>query len=199
MSGKKSDPFKFVVIFIAAGALVGVLTGVFCVAGDIPEEAFFAVINASLKICIGLMVLIVDLLCVWALLRPFIYNHIDRTGGTTYGKIEDVTVFPYPNQPDVDEWLKKVRYSCTVTYTAGGKTYKKEFSPSALISKRELYPLEFEKGNDVRIKYSKSHPSMSMLDIDVLKSGMKNERKRSRIIFALFAVVITIIYIVTVL
>ena len=151
-----------------------------------------------MKACIGSMVLLVDLLCVCALHRPAFHKHIDETGETATGIIEDITIIPLPNQLDTDDWVKKVRYSFTVSYEAGSKKYMKKFSPTLQTSKREIYPLDVDKGNYIGIKYCKRLPGLSIIDVDALKAGMKTERERTRIFFIAVPVIITMLYIVSV-
>lgn len=195
---KTLDPFKIIVLVFIIGVMAGMLIGGLCASNEVPEDVFFSVIGITKQICIGLAVLIVDLLCICALLIPVIDKHIDETGEATIGVIEDVTIHPHPNQPDDDEWLKKVRFSCTVSYKSDSKEYKKVFSPTALTSKRELYPVNIDKGNDIQIKYCKKLPSLSIIDIDVLKTELKNEQDKLKILYIIIPVIATALYIISI-
>ena len=198
MHKKALNSSKIIMLFIITGVIVGVLIGGFCVVTNTSEETFLTVTSTIIKVCIGLFVLTINILCLCALLRPVFINRIDERGKTTTGVIEDVVVLAHPNQLYVDEWMKKVRYSCTISYEADAKKYLKAFSTTALTSKRELFPLNISKGNNVPIKYCRRFPGMSIIDVDILKRSLKSEQKRYRVFFMIIPIVVTTFYIVSI-
>ena len=104
------------------------------------------------------------MLCIWGLFKPKLDRYIDKNGESVVGVIEDVREIPRPDQLNADEWTKKVRYACVISYKAGNREYKKEFPPTHLTSKKELYPFSLEVGNEISIKHLKKfrhyHKSM---------------------------------------
>lgn len=193
-----SNTFKMIVKFIIAGAVIGSVIGVMGLAGMIPGNKLESVTEITIKICIGLIVLIIDLLFAFGLCQPLIRGYIDKHGEQTNGVIEYVKEIPRPDQIGLDEWVRKVRYSLTVKYNAASKEYRKEFPPTHLTSKRELYPLSFEEGNEIPVKYLKRTPMLSLLDLDILKNAWNSESQTSRIHLLMIPLIITTMYIIAV-
>ena len=190
-----SNAFKMIVRFIIAGAVIGSVIGVVGLAGIIPGDKLETVTEITIKICIGLIVLIIDLLFAVGLCQPLIRRYIDRHGEQTNGVIEYINEIPRPDQLGLDEWVRKVRYSLTVKYYADSKEYSKEFPPTHLTSKRELYPLSFEEGKEISVKYLKIFPMLSILDLDVLKDAWNTENRNARIHLIMIPLIITAMYV----
>lgn len=195
---KEKNSLKILVLWILAGAVIGLLTGALALAGVISGDIMMNVMSVTLKVCIGLIVLIIDLLFIWGLCQPFLLKYIDNNGETTVGVIEYVRKIPRPNQLGVDEWIRKVRYSYTVRYKANNKEYSKEFPPTHLTSKREMYPLTLDKSHEIPIKYLKRIPTLSVIDIDKIKEGRRNETKNDRIHLIMIPSILTAMYITTI-
>lgn len=195
---KDDKAFRMTVICIIAGAVIGSVIGALGLLGVIPQEYFGSTTEIVIKICIGLIVLIVDLLFIWAICQPMLRGYIDRNGVQTNGEITTVREIPCPDQLYADEWVRKLRYSCTVKYCAGGREYNKEFPPTHLTSKRELYPFALEEGMEIPVRYLRSFPSVSVLDVDVLKNAWKQENQRDRKLFILIPLIITAGYLTAV-
>ena len=120
--------------------------------------------SVTIKACIGLIILIVDTFCAWGVIRPIISKYIDVHGSSTTGVIENVAVLTRPDQLRVDEWIKQSRYSFTISYKVNQKRYTKEFPPTILTSKCELYPQSINKGDSVGLKYLKEwEPNWAVL------------------------------------
>ena len=194
---KNKTPFKTIVISIIIGAVIGSLIGVLGVSGIIPKTFFESVTSMIIKLGIGLIILIIDLLFSLALLKPFLDRYIEKNGISTDGIIEDVQEIPYPDQLSADEWVRKVRYACIISYNVGTDLYKKEFPPTFLTSKRELYPFSFETGNKICIKYLKKFPSFALIDVEQIKTGQKKEHHDDLIHLIMLPLIITITYITT--
>lgn len=193
-----SSTFKMVVKFIVAGAVIGSVIGVMGLVGIIPDSKLESVTEITIIICIGLIVLIIDLLFALGHCQPLIRGYIDKNGEQTNGVIEYVKEIPRPDQLGLDEWVRKVRYSLSVKYNVDSKEYRKEFSPTHLTSRRELYPLSFEKGKEIPVKYLKRIPMLSILDLDILKNAWNSENQTSRIHFIMIPLIITALYIIAV-
>lgn len=195
----KKKHFKMILIWILTGILIGSLIGVIGVFGLIPTEHFLQVTNLIITLCIGVIVLLIDCLCIWALIRPAITNRIDRNGAKAIGKIENITVIPRPDQIDEDHWIQKARFALIVSYEVGAQKYSKEFSPTCLTSRQELYPQVIDVGEKIPVKYSERFPRFSLLDVNVLKAGLKKEQKGSKVYFIMIPIVITLVYVLIVL
>lgn len=192
-----NNPFKLIVIWIIFGAIIGSLIGIFGLLGVIPRAFYESAVPVIIKVCIGIIIAIIDLLFIWALLKPLLDNYIDKNGESTTGIVDNVREIPRPNQLYADEWLRKLRYSCTVSYKVGINEYRKEFPPTFLTSKRELYPLSIETGNKIHIKYLKKIPSFSILDVEQLKLGRKAEFSNDKIYFIVIPSIITAMYVIS--
>lgn len=195
---KDSSAFKTVVLSIVIGAVIGSVIGLLGLLGVIPGDKLEVTTAITIKVCVGFIVLIIDLLLAYALCQPLIRDYIDKHGVRTSGVIEYVREIPRPDQLGEDEWVRKCLFSFTVKYRAGSKEYTKEFPPTPLTSKRELYPLSFEEGKEIPIEYLKRAPSFALIDIEVLKEAWRNENKKSRIHFIMIPIIITAAYIITI-
>lgn len=180
------------------GILIGTLIGAAGASGLISKEHFLSVSGMIMKLCFGAIVLLIDSLCIWALLRSTITNYIDKNGKKVIGKIENITVIPRPDQIGVDNWTQKARFAFIISYEAGSKKYNKEYSPTCLTSRQELYPQIIEVGKDIPIKYDKRVPYFSLIDVNVLKTGLNNEQKKARVYFVAIPIIITLIYIIAI-
>ena len=187
-----------IVRFIIAGAVIGSLIGVMGLVGIIPGNELETVTEITIKICIGLIVLIIDLLFAFGLCQPLIRRFIDRHGEQTNGIIKYMNEIPRPDQLGLDEWVRKVRYSLTVKYYADSKEYSKEFPPTHLTSKRELYPISFEEGKEIPVKYLKLFPALSILDLDILKNAWNIENRNARIHLMMIPLIITVVCIIVI-
>lgn len=194
----KDNPFKSIILCIIGGITLGTLIGVLGSFKVISQECFNAVSTITIWICLGLIVLIIDLFCLHGLLRPLLNQYIDRKGVLGAGIIENVTKIPHPNHIGMDSWVQEVRYSITISYIVNMKKYKKEFPPTILISKRELYPQTIEERNEVHIKYIKNIPSLSIIDVDILKCGAKDEQNEVRIWISIISIMITLAYVIAI-
>ena len=184
-----------ILIWIISGALIGSFIGALGLAGVISGDKMMTITKVTIEICLGLIVLIIDLLFIWGLCQPFLRKYIDDKGEKAVGMIEDVREIPRPDQLGVDEWIRKVRYSYSICYKANDKDYSKKFPPTHLTSKREMYPLTLEEGQEVAIKYLKRIPTLSVIDIDKLKEGWRNEHKNDRIHLIMIPSMLTAMYI----
>ena len=193
-----SNAFKMIVKFIIAGAIIGSVIGVMGLVGIIPGDRLETVTEITTKICIGLIVLIIDLLFALGLCQPLIRRYIDKNGKQTNGLIEYVNELPRPDQLGLDEWIRKVRYSLTVKYCVDSKEYSKEFPPTHLTSKRELYPLSFEEGKEIPVKYLKRFPMLSILDLEILKAAWNTENRNARIHLIMIPLIITTMYVIAI-
>jgi hypothetical protein len=192
----RKNYFKTILIWVVAGVMIGTLIGVIGASGLISKEHYFSATNIIIKLCIGAIVMIIDLFCIYALLRPTFSNYIDKNGEKTKGKIEDFTVISHPNQIGEDEWVQKARYAFIISYEVNSKKYRKEYSPTCLTSKRELYPQVIEIGENIPIKYYKNVPYFSLIDIAQIKEETKKEQKNSKLNFIMLPIIITVVYII---
>ena len=64
------DHIKRIIIGITVGIIVGSLIGSMSYYGIIPREFRESTTYITIKICIGLIILIVDLFCIWGLVKP---------------------------------------------------------------------------------------------------------------------------------
>lgn len=125
-----------------------------------------------------------------------ISKYIDEHGTSTTGVIENVVTLTRPDQLRLDEWIKLSRYSITVSYEVNQKKYTKEFPPTILTSKRELYPHSIEKGDSIDLKYLKKNPNLSIVDIEVLKKETTSESENARIHLIMIPLIITVMFII---
>lgn len=167
--------------------------------GVIPERLREAVSGGIIKLCLGLIVLIVDLLCILGLIQPYLSRRIDINGEKTASVIQSVDALPLPTQINESELTQKARFSITASYRVGGKDYKKQFPPTVLTNRRELYPVLLEEGESLPIKYSKKHPRFAIIDIEPIKSGAVRETETARIHLILIPLIITAAYLALIL
>ncbi|MCR5599166.1 MAG: hypothetical protein K6G33_00265 [Ruminococcus sp.] len=195
---KEKNSLKLMVLCILAGAFIGSLIGALGLSGVISGDKMMNVMSLTLKVCVSLIVLIIDLLFILGLCQPFLLKYIYNNGETTVGVIEYVREIPRPDQLFVDEWIIKVRYSCTIRYKANNKEYSKEFPPTHLTSKREMYPLTLDKNNEIPIRYLKRLPTLSAIDVDKIRTGRQNEAKNDKIYLIMIPSILTAVYITTI-
>lgn len=189
------SPIKTTLIWILIGAAVGSLLGVAGLLGLISGDTLLKASSLTIKICIGLIVLIVDTLCITALIRQHIYRVIDKNGQTVTGRIETMRAISRPDQLAVDQWQRKSLFSFTVSYEAEGRTITKEFPPTPLTSRQELYPFSPDEGDEIDIRFLQGHPRMSIIDLEAIKKSTKAEQEGSRIHFIAIPFILTIVYI----
>ncbi len=191
----EKDPFIIIALWILAGAMIGSMIGVLGLSGIIPGDKMMTVTSMTIKICIGLIVLIIDLLFIWGSCQPFLRKYIYDHGEATEGVIEYVREIPRPDQLGADEWTRKVRYSCTIRYKGNKKEYSKEFAPTHLTSKQELYPFTLKEGQKIAVRFLKGFPALSIIDVDKLTEGRLNETNNDRIHLVMIPSIITALYI----
>ena len=190
----KKNPIKIILMWIIIGILIGSLIGITGASGLIPNENYLSITSIVIELCVGAIVFLVDIFCIWALLRPTIIDYIDRNGESAIGKIKDIAVITHPNQLGEDDWVQKVRYSLTVSYKVCSKEYRKEYPPTCLTSKQELYPQIIEIGENIPIKYYKKAPQFSLIDINLLKNRLRNEQNNARVYFIMIPIILTFLY-----
>ncbi|MDE6664594.1 MAG: hypothetical protein K2K14_00140 [Ruminococcus sp.] len=189
-------PIISIMTWIVGGIIVGSFIGALGYYRILPENVYNTLSSITIRVCIGLIVLIVDLLCAWGLIRPAINKYVDNHGDSTTGVIDNFVTLTKPDQLQADEWTKQSRYSFTISYEVDQKKYTKEFPPTILTSKRELYPHSIDKGDSIELKYLKKNPKLSLINIDVLKKGSTFESENARIHLIFIPLIITAIYII---
>lgn len=194
----KKNPIIITLIWIITGILIVTIIEIIGVFLNIPKDNFLSATDMIIRLCLGVIVILVDSLCIWALLRPIMIKCIDRNGVRIMGKIEDVTIIPRPDQLGEDDWVQKVRFVFIVSYEVDSKKYCKEYTPTCLTSKQELYPQIVEIGEDIPIKYYKKAPKMSLIDINLLKSRLQNEQNNARVHLIMIPIIITLVYVIAI-
>ena len=96
-------PFKVLYLYLIAGFIIGSLTGALGYFKIIPKE-FAEMIPLT---AIGLIVLIIDLLFIWAWIYRFLRRYVNRNGISTTGTIKSVREIPHPKE--LNESLNKSR------------------------------------------------------------------------------------------
>jgi|GEM_PF-2810231 len=194
----KIKPLKELAIGILGGIAIAALICALIRSGLIAKESHEALIKTTVKVCIGLIVLIVDLLCAWGLLRPVLTAYIERNGVDSEGKIESVQTIAAPNRASADAWSDSMRFSLKFSYTVAGKRYTKEFPPTPLISKRELYPNPLVVGETIKLKCCEKFPRLALIDIEALRTRERDEARRTRIHLIMLPLIITAVYIMAI-
>ena len=204
------DHIKRIIIGITVGIIVGSLIGSMSYYGIIPREFRESTTYITIKICIGLIILIVDLFCIWGLVKPVIDKHIYKNGESVTGIIESVRKIPHPKHFSEDECVRKIphpkhfskdewsrpsHFACVVYYNTDKGKITKEFPPTPLTSERELYPFSLEEGNEIPIKYLKNHPKLSKVNNDTLKAAYKAEHTNDMIHLVMIPIISTALYI----
>ncbi len=189
------DHIKRIIIGITIGIIVGSLIGAMGYYGIIPREFRESTTYITIKICIGLIILIVDLFCIWGLVKPVIDKHIYKNGKSVTGTIESVRKIPHPKYFSEDEWSRPSHFACVVYYNTDKGKITKEFPPTPLTSERELYPFSLEEGNEIPIKYLKNHPKLSIINNDTLKAAYKAEHTNDMIHLVMIPIISTALYI----
>ena len=192
----KQSGVKAILLWILIGAVIGSGIGVLGVTGVIPGRKMMQVTGWTIRICLGLIVLLADVLCIWALIRRKILAAVEKNGMSAAGTVTAVREIPHPAHLNDDDWVRKAMFVFTVSYQAGGRTVTKEFTPTALLSRRELYPLQAEIGSSLPVKYSRKHPGLSLIDVDVIKQRMREDQQRSAKFFVIIPVILTAAWIV---
>ena len=186
---------KKIIIGITIGIIAGSIIGAMGYYGIIPREFRESTTYITIKICIGLIILIVDLFCIWGLVKPVIDKHIYKNGESVTGIIESVRKIPHPKHFSEDEWSRPSHFACVVYYNTDKGKITKEFPPTPLTSKRELYPFSLEEGNEIPIKYLKKHPKLSIINNERLKAIYKAEHNKDIIHLVMIPTIITALYI----
>ena len=186
---------KKIIIGITIGIIIGSIIGALGFYGIIPREFRESATYTTIKLCIGLIVLIVDLFCVWGIIKPIIEKHIDEDGESATGIIESVRTIPHPKHFSEDEWSRPSRFACVVSYNTDKGKITKEYPPTPLTSERELYPFSFDECSEIPIKYLKKFPKMSVINNDKLKALYKAEHKKDIIHLFMIPAIITALYI----
>ena len=186
---------KKIIIGITIGIIIGSIIGALGFYGIIPREFRESATYTTIKLCIGLIVLIVDLFCVWGIIKPIIEKHIDEDGESATGIIESVRTIPHPKHFSEDEWSRPSRFACVVSYNTDKGKITKEYPPTPLTSERELYPFSFDEGSEIPIKYLKKFSKLSVINNDKLKALYKAEHKNDIIHLFMIPAIITALYI----
>ena len=186
---------KRTLIFILAGLAVGTAIGLLGVSGVIPRRVFETSAFLIIKGGIGLTVLTVDLLCIWALILQVISCRIDKSGERAEAVIEEVRCIPRPDQLGENEWRQKARFVLTVSYQADDRSCRRELPPSFLTSRQELCPLNLKAGEVLPVRYSRRFPSFVQADDEKLKAGRLTEQQSARIHLIMIPCLLTLIYI----
>lgn len=182
--------------WIVGGALVGSCIGFLGHSSILPESVASTLPGLTIKVCFGLMLLIIYLLCFWGAMQPAMNRHIDEEGESVTGVIEEVKVLSRPDQINADEWEKLARFAFIVSYEVGEKKYRKEFPPTTLTSKRELYPQSVEKGSPIQLKYLKNRPKRVIIDVDRIKEGTIAETEASQLTLILIPLIASAVFII---
>ena len=185
---------KRILIYILACAVLGSVIGVLGVLGILPRGVFEGALSIT-NLCIGLIVLIVDALCIAGLIRAAVLRGIDRGGIPVTGVIEHLRVIRRPDQVQAGDWEALARFAPTVSYKANGKPYCTELSPTCLTSRQKLYPMIMEEGCAVPLKMHRKHPEWIVIDNEALRAGRYAEQKQTRIWLVTIPAVVTMIYV----
>lgn len=192
---KESSSKKLITQWIILGAVIGSIIGVLGVLGVIPGDKLLDMAGQAFWGGIGLIVLIIDALCVWALIRPFMSYGIERKGKAITGKISDIETIVRPDQIGVGEWMQKCRFVLSVTYEVEGVVYTKKFDPTCLTSRQELYPLVLEKDSDIPLKYRRKNPRKVIIDNETITKGICEEQKTNRKAMIIVPLALTLTYV----
>lgn len=149
-----------------------------------------------IKGALGVVVLIVDSLCIWSLIQYRVNKRVEAEGGLVIGLIRNVFAVPKSGRLSSDDWKLPVQYHCRIAYVVEGKVYEKDFPPTIFVSKQALYPFQFQKDGKIPLKYDKKHPGFAMINIGVLKRGYFKEMKKNRIHITMIPLLLTGYYIV---
>ena len=120
-------PVISIILWIIGGIFIGSFIGALGYYRVLPENVYNTLSSFTIRLCIGLIVLIVDLLCVWGLIRPIVNTYIDNHGESTIGFIDNVVTLTKPDQLQADDRIKQSRYSFTVSYEVNQKNTQKSF------------------------------------------------------------------------
>ena len=193
----KNNPFKFLLICIAAGIAVGSVIGVLGLLNVFSQESYMFTVKLLIKLCLGVIVGLVDVLCMWGLIiRPLIDERIKNKGIKTKAIIENITALPRPDKYGLDKEFQKARFVYSVRYGANGKSITAQCVPTCLTSRKELDGiLPIDEGEEIDIKYLKSFPSDFLIDNDILFKAVKEERRESRIHLIMIPLITTIVFI----
>lgn len=179
---------QILLLCIFIGVVIGSIIGILSLFGIVSSVDMFY------KLCIGGIVVIIDGVVLWSMLQTYMNIRIDKTGEKSIAKIENVSTCIVPNEINKDEWIRKSRFVIKASYDVCGKKYTKEFPPTNLISERELYPHKIEKGEYVPIKYLKTNPYFSLIDIDKIKLPALKEQKKTKVLLFMLIFVLTTFY-----
>ena len=191
----KKNCSKTVIKGIVVGVFIGCAVGVLGLMKVIPLGDYLSLTELIIKGGIGAIVLIIDVLCVWAFIRPRMTEKIFREGEPVIGRIEESVMISHPKHYGDPERIRPARFSFTVSYSVDGKLYRRELSPTCLTTKRELDPQSTDEGEPIRLKYLKSRPKEVVIDCEALINGMRAEFRASRVHFIMIPVVVTLGYV----
>ena len=178
--------------YIAFGLLIGSAIGICGYLRIIPK----GVMQGIPAIAVGLGVIIIDLLFVWGLINRVRNIGIYKKGIPTTGRIDEVTETPHPKDLLEDEFCRRCSYVCVISYSALGREYRKELPPTCYISKKELYPFEFVKGNEIPVKISEKHPAFLVIDIDKLARSYRAIAKNDLFFLISIPVTVTLLFVI---
>ena len=178
-------------ICIVGGIIIGTLIGAVGLTGVIPEDIFISSSKLIVKICIGAIALIIDILCFWALIiKPGLDKYIKEKGVKCKARIESLTAIPKPGQLGLDSELQKARFVYRISFKEGTKEITKELPPTCLTNRKELSAvIPTKEGEEIDIRYLEKHRSLCMIDNDILYSAIREERKEARIHFIMIPII----------
>ena len=180
------------VIGCGIGLFLGNLLGLLGYLQVISRNGLKMIIKAAL----GVVVLIVDSLCIWSLIHYHVNKRIEAEGGLVTGLIRTVLAVPKSGRLSSDDWKLPVQYHCRIAYVVGGKVYEKDFPPTIFVTKQALYPFRFQRDGKIPLKYDKKHPGFAMISIGVLKRGYFKEFRRNLIHITMIPLLLTGYYVV---
>lgn len=191
---QKHTACKAILLWIFAGCVIGSLIGLIGAAGILPESMLRTLTGWTIRICTGIIVLLVDGLCIWALIRRRLMYNIAQNGASAVGTVTAVREIPHPADLNADVWTRRVRFVFTVSYPAGTAVYEKEFPPTCLLSRQALYPVQAEEGSKLPVRYHLKHPRMSLIDVDAIADGTQKEQQNAAKFFVLVPVLLTTVW-----
>jgi len=194
---------RYFLYCILIGALIGScigLWGVFSSLGENEEQLLSErenvtnVVHIVIAVCIGLIVLMIDLLCIWGAIRPLFMRKIAQNGVLTTGTITEMRVIPHPSALNADEWVQKMMFALVIAYETENGRISKEFSPTCLTSRQALYPQEMEVGAEIAVRYHRRFPKIAVIANEKLLAGQQKESAAGRPLFIAVPVLITTLF-----
>ncbi len=194
----KNGHFKIILTGIVVGVFIGCMVGVLGLMKVIPLNDYLFATELIIKGSIGLIVLMIDALCVFGLIRPRMTEKIMRNGVRVMGRIEESGMISHPKHISDPESIRPARFRFIVSYSAEGEDFRRELSPTCLTTKRDLLPLSTEEGEQIPLRYIKSRPKEVVIDNETLMNGLIAENKASRVHLIMIPVVVTLAFILAV-